>query len=46
MAAAAMLDSDNQVFFDAMDEFIVKVATLLSILMKFGQKMKKQHQFV
>jgi len=38
MAAATMLDSDNQVFFDARDEFLFKVATILPNLMKFGQK--------
>jgi len=45
MAAAAMLDSGNQAFFDARDEFILNVATFLSNLMKLGQKMKEQHQF-
>jgi len=43
MAAAAMLDSGNRAFFDArlpvfdaMDEFVFKVATILPNLMKFG----------
>jgi len=27
MATAAMLDSDNQAFFDATDEFLFQVAT-------------------
>jgi len=45
MAAAAMLDSSNRAFFDSMDEFVFKLATFQSNLMKFGQKMKEQHQF-
>jgi len=45
MAAVAMLDSGNRAFFDAMDEFVFKVLTYLSNLMKFGQKMKEHHQF-
>jgi len=45
MAAAAMLDSGHQAFFDAMDVFVFKVAIFLSNLMKFGQKIKEQHQF-
>jgi len=36
MAVAAMLDSDNQVFFDTMDEFLFKVATFIPNLMKIG----------
>jgi len=39
MAAAAMLDSGHQAFFDAMHEFLFNVATFLTNLMKFGQKM-------
>jgi len=45
MAAAAMLDSGNRAFFDAMDEFLFRSATFLPNLIKFGQKMKEQHQF-
>jgi len=38
MAAATMMDSDNQVFFDARDELLFNVTTILPNLMKFGQK--------
>jgi len=37
IATAAMLDSDNEVFFDAIYEFIFKVVTFLPNLMKFGR---------
>jgi len=45
MAAAATLDSGNRAFFDAMDEFVFKVATFLLNLMKFGKEIKEQHHF-
>jgi len=45
MAAAAMLDSGRHAFFDAIDEFFFKVATILPNLMKFGQKINEQNQF-
>jgi len=45
IAAAAMLDVGNRAFFDVMDDFLFKVATLLPNLMNFGQQMKEQHQF-
>jgi len=45
MAAAAMLDSGNRALFGSMDEFVFKLATFQLNLMKFGQKMKEQHQF-
>jgi len=38
MVAAAVLVSGNGAFFDPMDKFLFKVATLLPNLMKFGQK--------
>jgi len=41
MAAAAMLDSDNQVFFDAMDEFSFKVAKICQNWLKMWER----HQF-
>jgi len=44
MAAAAMLNSGNQTFFDAMGEYLFKVATYLPNFIKFGKKMK-EHQF-
>jgi len=45
MAAAAMLDSDNQVFIDAMDVFSFKFATFLPYLLKIGFNLREQHQF-
>jgi len=45
MASAAMLDSGHQAFFDAMHEFLFKVATFLPNLVKFGQQLKERHQF-
>jgi len=45
MATVAMLNSDNQAFFGATDEFLFQVATILPNLMKFGQQMKERHQF-
>jgi len=46
MAPAAMLNSSNQVFFDAIDEFIFNVATFLPNLVKIDLKLREQHQFV
>jgi len=43
MAAATMLHSDKRAFFY---EFLFKVSTFLPNLMKFGHKMKEQHQFL
>jgi len=45
MVAATMLDSDNQLFLDAMDEFSFKFATFLPNLLKFDFKLWEQHQF-
>jgi len=45
MVVAAMLDSDHQAFFDAKDEFLIKVATLLPYLVKIGLKLREQHQY-
>jgi len=45
IAAAAMLDSGHQVFFDAMDEFSFKFATLIPSLLKIGFELREQHQF-
>jgi len=44
MATAAMLDSDNQAFYDATDEFLFKVATLPPNLVKIGSKLREQNQ--
>jgi len=40
-----MLDSENQAFFDAIVVLLFKIVTFPLNLVKFGQKMKEQHQF-
>jgi len=45
MATVVMLDSGHQVFFDAMNELLFKVATFLPNLVKIGLKLREQHQF-
>jgi len=45
MVTDAMMDSDNQVFFDAVDEFLFKFATFLSNLLKICFELREQHQF-
>jgi len=40
-----MLDSGNQVSFDAIDEFLFKVAIFIPNLVKVGLKLREQHQF-
>jgi len=40
-----VLDSGRQAFFDAIDEFLFKVATFPPNLVKIGLKRREQHQY-